>query len=688
MKANLIGLQRYSKRNSSGIAQKTDFAQKDQDKKQKAIARYLKEGGDYFLEWIPDNYRTHSGEKLSLKEPFYRDYLLILGNPWIETFDIMKAAQMGFSESLNAITAFYPTELRLPAAIGFEEAAKIRKQVSERIQPAFNYSPAVQRIQQEFHKQVKRQDKDNTEGIAVGGVMVNFFHGKPSNASLKDENARQATSSMSSWPSCLINIDEVELWILRMIDVPRKRMDNSLLPVKKMVRGSTPGPEGGVTDLLERSANYRFIWSIQCPHCGEEQHLHPLNNFLKSRKMEVDGKMEEVYFEEIGKPVDWFHKDKYRKEGLAIALLSLTYSKHYQFIPWIIRDYQQDYSLETAYVGCQHCEEPLSQETLDAGHYKCLNTGITVEELCQQALRDQKKIESVSLNLPRLATKRFDPVAQIKELMSDRTKNRADAVQQGLGIPFSIKGRKISLKRLQEASNNVLPFSRDPDFVVMGIDQGKYNHWGMIQHWYLGDEKDKELRFIKAHKKIVWYGKLTFGQIDELVDTWNVDIVGMDSEPDYNLVGNYALKHLPRGNCFYTKEKGLKGQVYLMDQVYLKEVEYNRNERALQGTPERKQETTIPIYSIDRTCWLNAVRDRLYRGLAYLPPGLEYDSSDNSNLFKHYLTSERYTDKNKIIWKEASGEPDHWFHADSFGEAAMSISFYEQGNSSFFFDFV
>lgn len=688
MKANLAALKRYAKKNSSGITRKLSFAEENQTIKSIAIARFLRKGGSYFLEWIPENYRTHTGEILTLDEPFYKQYLLILGNPWIETLDVMKAAQMGFSESFYAITEFYVTELRLPAAIGFEESIKMRKQVSERIQPAFRYSPAVSRISQQFSERVKGQDKDNTEGISVGGVMVNFFHGKPSNASKKDENARQATSSISSWPTTHVCADEIELWEARMLDVPRQRMKRSPLPVHCMARGSTPGPEGGVTDTLERSAKYRFVWSIQCPHCGERQHLHPLNNFLKSKKMEVDGKIEEVYFDDMGKPVDWFHKDKYRKEGLAIALLALVYSKYHKFIPWLLKAYRKDLSLETAYVGCQHCESPLPQETLDAGYYQCVNTGIKLEDLCNETLKKQEKVETVSLNLPRLATKRFDPVSQIKELVSDRTKNRADAVQQGLGIPFSIKGRKISLKRLEEASNNTLPFNREPDFVVMGIDQGKYHHWGMIQHWYLSDTPDKALKVMQSHKKVVWYGKLTFGQIDELVATWKVDIVGMDSEPDYNLAGNYALKHLPSGNAFYSKQKRIKGTVYLMDQVYLKEVEYNRNERALQGTPERKRETTIPIYSIDRTCWLNTVRDRLYKGLTYLPSGLEYDSSDNSNLFKHYLTSERYTEKDRIIWKEASGEPDHYFHADSFAEAALSISFYEKGSDDFMFDFI
>ena len=277
----------------------------------------------------------------------------------------------------------------------------------------------------------------------------------------------------------------------------------------------------------------------------------------------------------------------------------------------------------------------------------------------------------------------------MRELLDDRTKNPTDAIQQGLGKPFSLRGGKVNQERLNEASGLPLPFEedREPDFCVLGIDQGRYANWAMVQHWYLADTNDKHLKWKNAHKSIVWYGKITFAEIDDLVEKWSVDIVAMDSEPDYNLVSNYALDHVPTSTSFYAKEQGVKGVVYLMDQlspVTMKTTQYKCTERPLQDTEDREDDTLVLIFNINRTYWLDQVRDRIYRGHTHLPPGLEYDPSNDSNLFKHYLTSERFTDG---TWKEAEGEPDHWFHADSFCEAAMVIGFYEEGVSSsgFFF---
>ena len=155
--------------------------------------------------------------------------------------------------------------------------------------------------------------------------------------------------------------------------------------------------------------------------------------------------------------------------------------------------------------------------------------------------------------------------------------------------------------------------------------------------WVAGLPLDRHLVMRLAHRAI------DSGEVPEL----EAIASGVDNEENY--WDNYGMAF-----AFY--QTNLEGR------------DFDRKERVLHGE-------TVPVWSIDRTVWLDAVRDRFYRGQVSLPPGIEDDPKNRDSYIYQMLASRRTSDTAK--WEEPSGEPDHYFHAESFGEAAAMVWRYE-----------
>jgi hypothetical protein len=241
----------------------------------------------------------------------------------------------------------------------------------------------------------------------------------------------------------------------------------------------------------------------------------------------------------------------------------------------------------------------------------------------------------------------------------------------------SIGGGKINLAKLLDAVGKPLPLTlvnRTPDAIIMGCDQGKGVHHIVIQHWYYAEEEDPFKAWKGAHKKIIYFTEVPFGEpasfdpLDEYVRRFGVQWLGMDADPEYGLANNYARDRKP-----YEIELG---QTVLFDQVVLVGQDYRYvgvSEAAKKKKKKNEPPTDKPIlFRINRTSFLDPIRDRLYLNQTYLPPHLTIDHSDPHNYLLHYITSDRLSSG---IW-ENEGRPDHYMHADSFAEAIARIHFY------------
>jgi hypothetical protein len=632
--------------------------------KRKAIALWYEKGGALFKNWTKKFYRTHDGEPLTWDDPWQHEFCLAFGNPWFARVVIEKAAQVGFTEFLIAFGAFYLAYLRLHFGLGFEADKKMMQMSAKRVQPAFRCCEAIQQIQQETKEAIGGgQDIDSRQTIMVGNVILSLFSAKFGS---KDEEY-QAPPSMRSFTAFGMGCDEWGLMPDGALDVGEARMARTPLRSSILRAGSTPSYEGASVDLEIRRATYLFQWHLTCPHCQTEQFLDPFGNFLRPVMVTEDGVEEERYISNIGHPLSWFHH-KENPPGVPDADIILLDRKERQIY------------YDTAYVGCQCCSKELRWKDLTEGEFKCVNTGISLRELCVQTLDDQEVItETIALRLPKLASRSFRAAERIKFMFTTRKPD--DGIHQFLGKPYSLGGGKISLTRLMSCVGLEVPLEAQTwqTVIVAGVDQGRNSNWAIVQKWYIPPYKNAGEAWNDSHVEVLAWEEIQGIEegIDDLVRRHGITIVFLDNEPEFQSAAKYALSHPPEGG---KKRYETPGQVYLVDQMQLKGGEqFQRKPRKIQST---RKDTEIIVYNIDRTYALDCVKWRIYKKRQHFPAGLYFDPKQQGNLFHHYLTSDRLPDGR---WLEPQGQPDHWFSANSFCEIGMQLVPHEPGQKRFAF---
>ena len=637
-----------------GLDRRREFSREMTRSRDKAIAKWYADGGEYFVNWVQTHYRRHTGEALRWDDPFQVEAYLLTGCPWAERTIEEKGGQVGYTERLVAFAAFLLSELRITVGYGVEKQGKMRRLVGRRILPTFKHIEPIQQLQRRYRESVKQFDDDSKESVSVAGVALSPFF--TSTVDSKNSEDRQVPDSMTSFEAWAVLADEVEAWAVGAMDIARQRQSACTMKTKPFRAGSTPGVEGGIVDGQIKSSRHVFQWRVACLSCGTAQFLHPFGNLLKPLSVQQDdGSIEESFIDITGRPLDWFSHSSDR------AYIELE------------SEADRQSKIDTSYVGCMECGAELTPAILANGHFadnpyrESLHCAAKIEptaiseslrQFCDRLTRDETPVHDwIALRLPRLASVLFSAPERIRDLAF--TKNSADSIQQGLGCAISIGLGKLSLPRLLKCVGLPLPEWCDkPDLIILGVDQGQAHHWGTLTEWYFPkNEKDKEQKWLNAHVRLIKYGAISgFEGVEQWMSEHSVDLVGMDHEPEVNAASKFARHHLPK--------KVKKGKVYLMDQVTLQwGEEWKESIRESQ-----KQKYTV--YAIHRTWGLDAVRDRVNRMYLHLPANLIYNPKDPENLLYHFLTSER-TANGK--WTEANGEPDHLFHSFSFAESAAHI---------------
>jgi hypothetical protein len=518
--------QRFIEQNSNPMGKLEKFSRQLVKARDQGIAKWYQEGGDYFLQWARQHYRRWTGEPLQWNEPWLEEMSLLMGNPWVETIIAQKAAQMGYTELCVALIAFILAEVRVSCAFGVEQASKLRDIVAPRVQPAFDYTKPIVELKKARKLNTKREDTDTKDRkITVGGVPCTFFYVSTAAAKNTKEGERQASSAVSSYEAFVNFVDEVELYPEGVIDVLRQRQNACTMLSKIMRMGSTPGAEGGTVDTLVKTAKYDFRWFVKCPHCDTDQPISPFGNFLIGKIITIDDITEERFVDVIGKPYDWFAHDKSSQES-AIA---------------------------TAFVGCSHCKQELVQEIRFNGRYKCQKSGIELKDFLEQITKDRTVIhETVAINFPKLASNQFTASERIRRLIE--SKNATDELQQGLGLAVFVGAGKIRVERLLDCVGLAVPekYNQKPDFITMGVDQGKAVNFVTISRWYYPPNvQDPVLRWQDAFQEIVFYGEVPWGEpasfdsLTPLIEEYEVDVVGMDVDPEFHLATNFGKDNLP-----------------------------------------------------------------------------------------------------------------------------------------------
>lgn len=633
-------------RDPTGALAQTEFFASTQAQRESAVERWYRVGGEYFITWCDQNYRTHDGIPLSWEEPYFRELMLMIGNPWITRLVVIKAAQMGFSESLFALCAFLLAEIRIGVGFCVDIKNKLEDVIGPRVQPAFDQCPPIIALREQTRTQRGRPDIDTKQRVlTVGGVPLTFaYAGKQSKGGDKASGGRQVSSSLSSFTAPAIVADEIDGYPLNrdVLAILKERQSASNLPTKVMRCGTTPGGEGGVVDLQIKSSEYFFDWWVKCPHCGYEQFLHPFGNLCIKTLVEEDGVSEEQYLTVAGEPHDWFSH--------------------------AAKDASREARINAAYLGCRSCAQEITTAEIDAGCYAnildcdpgggSMTKGITAMDYCR-LLFEQKpsRNKTVTISMNRLSSRKFDIAESLTDVFA--TLNKADIWQQRFGVIVSVGGGKINRSKLLGCVGRKPP-ERPPDLIVMGADQGQGANIALIDHYWLGDDGDDRQRWIDAIKLTVWADYVTggFDALAEIARRHHVQIIGVDMDPETQKCAEWARA--------YPAARQLtpgKLQVIPLDQVVIDQGEpYRRTERDVQGVK-------VPSFSIDRTHGYDVVRDRILLGRHCLPSGMVIDEKDEYNFLHHFQTIERQTSQKR--WSHA--KPDHYMAAAAFSEMAVEV---------------
>lgn len=663
------------------VAKQKAFADRTKEQRQDAIAQWwYKQGSQYALDWIRDNYRTHDGKPLSWDEPYFQGYMRLMCCPWVQRLFVIKGAQMGYSESMVAVTAFLLAVIRARVFTCVEIKEKLSDLVAPRFQRSFDAIALIQELRKESKDAGGRKDTEmKTRALEVGGIAVYFGYAGRKGASSGSGN-REVTSSLSSVPADAIFGDEVESFPPAAIGILEERTSASELPTCPMRFGSTPGGEGGILDIQTKTSERFFDWSVTCPHCGHQQILDPFGNLFRPVEQEILGRIEVRYVDGAGMPLDWYCRDRTSIES----------------------------RVNTHYVGCRACGDELTQEAILAGEYICRHTG---ESLHDFTARLEKAIAPpdghIAIRMPRIASRRFNPVQRLRKLITDEG-SRADAFQQGYGVVVSFGGGRIDRNKIIEAIGRPLPSDCvSPDLITVGVDQGVESHFAVVSRWFFdleaaglrsrlrGDDKiTMEDKWVTARKELAWHGQISgLSGIIELVTRWRADFLGFDVNPETEMsktiVQSYPatrdrLNYRVRDRDFREANKSKPdyfqryGVAIAFNQVRLKMENFNRREKIVQGEP-------MVVYSLDRTVGLDAVRDRIYRGLLHLPDEMSTNPKDKSSYIYQHLTSEREKTAAEARWIEPSGEPDHFHHAECFSEFSWYVPQFDEKKTEFSF---
>lgn len=621
--------------------------------REQRVKEWYSQGGVLAQEWIAEHHRLPTGEPLRWDDPWISPLYQALGHPWFERIWVEKAAQMGYTEALVGLTAFYTAYLRLKTGVGFETQQKQYVMVGSRFQKSFDHIQPIQDWNQAQAQAMKRPDTDSKKIISVGGVDIIFFHASVSGGS---DSTYQTPSGLRSHPMDAGNGDEVSAWSDGMEDVLARRMEASTLPTKPMRLGSTPSYEGSTFDNQIQQAPYLFQFYCHCPTCEEGQFLDPFGNLLKKQVIiNESGVPEERYVSRSGRPIDWYYRDEMQK-------------------------------VETAYIGCAHCGEELTTEAIAQGGFYDFHAshrsdpwlrkpGISLFDLMAQSVEEQKIIPTIAIRMPKLASKNGGAAPRLIRALIDSRKP-ADTIQQLLGKPISLGLGKIHLPSVLACVGRALPDPEaKPTIVTAGVDQGTYAHWLIVCEWYLADSPDRETQWLDGFCRVVYWGQIdTIEELDNYVKRYKINAIGIDQEPNYATASEYAVEHAPKGR-FNTEQLG---QVYLFDQLPLKGRQFQREVVGVKATDKKSKKTRqykAVRYKIDRTYGLDEIRDRIYREKISLPAEMSYEAKDPGNLIHHYTTSARSPDGK---WEEGS-EPDHGFHAHCFASQAVHVHLFEPG---------
>ena len=220
------------------------------------------------------------------------------------------------------------------------------------------------------------------------------------------------------------------------------------------------------------------------------------------------------------------------------------------------------------------------------------------------------------------------------------------------GLPYIPDGGQVTEEEIDNAVRHYFKEQQRPDIgtertIVMGVDQGKWNHVVIVEYLMSGGEDINS----GTTAKLLYETKLPgddFTHLDGLMREWQIKMCVIDADPQINDARRFARR--------------FPGYVYLC--------RYRAGQIGKEITVA-EEDGGAPVATVDRTNWLDASVGRWHSNRITIP-------ADTSLEFKDHIkalvrTYEKNTQGNPVAIYLSTG-PDHFSHAFNYAEIALPMA--------------
>lgn len=217
-----------------------------------------------------------------------------------------------------------------------------------------------------------------------------------------------------------------------------------------------------------------------------------------------------------------------------------------------------------------------------------------------------------------------------------------------MGMPYQDKGAKLSEDEINQARQSFGNGKLRPTGVMtLGVDVGKDLHcW--IDSWKLGNLIGGDVNTSAQATTLLITKLMNFDDLDNLMRLWGIHACVIDRNPEQRMALQFA-------NRFY----GLVRLCIYGQGISGKDIHASKEE----------QHTVI----VDRTSWMDMALSRFRREeMIYVPHDIPFEAK------QHLMTPVRVYKKDKlgnpVGYYENKDKPDHYAHARTYSEIALSFA--------------
>lgn len=469
--------------------------------RQSQLTDYLQDiyqqGGKGFVERVKRYGCTEKGDPVML-DPWFEEALQCLGDLRIPIVLTSGPAQIGKTMSNTFLAVDALCESGQNVGWFYADLSSLRRNQPEQFQP-IAVEWLAKRQESTGVSATSSADRRNCERFTYQGSTAIFAYASTSRPTAQREGLAAVGSAGASFSCSLLFLEERSQWLPSSADGVTRRLDAGRIPTRPVRELGTFGSSSGIeTEFMK--ADKHFYPHIVCPHCKKEQSLDPKGCLLRpSRRQNMIGDWVEVYFSVSGKPEQWFHSNPVDPVG-------------------------------SAYIGCKHCERPLSAEVRSNAYFRCLKTGMKLSEFLETVVPTIETRYRVGLH--------FSPLVRKDKGLAERIiaegldcVSATDWQQQSIGWWVENDRNSISLEAVKAAIGLPAP-SSTPYARLMGVDQGRSEDWAIAVDYYLDGGSTVQERFTRAIRHVRWGGGVIRSYIPDKLKELKIEHCLMDSEPD------------------------------------------------------------------------------------------------------------------------------------------------------------